>query len=220
MSAVDDYDGIMEQESMIPVPQTQQDRQGQQDQQDQQDQPEDVKPVTIEIANKKAILRHVKPQESKYWHFKFSDPRHTNQMTNVLQNIQGYRLTVDYGLRINTADITLKQNEEIVGKIHLLLCDKRDANLPNKYYCKLFFFHFKNPQLFNAVKNALVNFFENFKGQQKMIRERSPTNRHRRVTRRPLRARNSLRNQRPSLRNQRNNQRTSLRNSRKRRPAK
>ena len=215
MSAVDDYDGIMEQESMIPVPQTQQDRQGQQDQQDQQDQTEDVKPVTIEIANKKAILRHVKPQESKYWHFKFSDPRHTNQMTNVLQNIQGYRLTVDYGLRINTADITLKQNEEIVGKIHLLLCDKRDANLPNKYYCKLFFFHFKNPQLFNAVKNALVNFFENFKGQQKKIRER-------RVTRRPLRARNSLRNQRPSLRNQRTSLRNQrhLRNSRKRRPAK
>ena len=124
---------------------------------------EEVKPITIEIANKKAILRHVKPQESKYWHFKFSDPRHTNQMTNVLQNIQGYRITVEYNFKLNTADIILKQQGEIVGKIHLLLCDKRDANLPNKYYCKLFFFHFKNNQLFQAVKTALVNFFENFK---------------------------------------------------------
>ena len=84
-------------------------------------------------------------------------------MTNVLQNIQAYRLTVEYSFKLNTADIILKQQEEIVGKIHLLLCDKRDANLPSKYYCKLFFFYFKNNQLFQAVKTALVNFFENFK---------------------------------------------------------
>lgn len=148
---------------------------------EQLEQAEEVKPVTIEIANKKAVLRHVKPQESKYWHFKFSDPRHTNQMTNVLQNIQGYKLTVEYGVPINTADITLKHNGEVVGKIHLLLCDKRDANLPNKYYCKLYFYHFKNPQLFQAVKTALVNFFENFKVSQKPslrpIKRRSLTKR-------------------------------------------
>jgi hypothetical protein len=148
---------------------------------EQSEQLEEVKPVTIEIANKKAVLRHVKPQESKYWHFKFSDLRHTNQMTNVLQNIQGYRLTVEYGVPINTADITLKNNGEVVGKIHLLLCDKRDANLPNKYYCKLYFYHFKNPQLFQAVKTALVNFFENFKVSQKPsirpIKRRSLTKR-------------------------------------------
>lgn len=125
---------------------------------------EEVKPETVHIrTNEKTILRHVKPQESKYWHFKFIDQKNTNQMTNVLQNIQGYRLTVEYSFKLNTADIILKQQEEIVGKIHLLLCDKRDANLPNKYYCKLFFFHFKNNQLFQAVKTALVNFFENFK---------------------------------------------------------
>ena len=158
-------------------------------------QTEEVKPETIEIANKKAVLRHVKPQESKYWHFKFSDPRHTNQMTNVLQNIQGYRLTVEYGTPVNTADITLKHNGEVVGKIHLLLCDKRDANLPNKYYCKLYFYHFKNPQLFQAVKTALVNFFENFKVSQKPslrpIKRRSLTKR-RSLNKRSMAKRTSL----------------------------
>jgi len=162
---------------------------------EQSEQLEEVKPVTIEIANKKAVLRHVKPQESKYWHFKFSDPRHTNQMTNVLQNIQGYRLTVEYGVPINTADITLKHNGEVVGKIHLLLCDKRDANLPNKYYCKLYFYHFKNPQLFQAVKTALVNFFENFKTVQKPslrpIKRRSLTKR-RSLAKRSIAKRTSL----------------------------
>ena len=156
---------------------------------------EEVKPVTIEIANKKTVLRHVKPQESKYWHFKFSDPRHTNQMTNVLQNIQGYRLTVEYGVPINTPDITLKMNGEIVGKIHLLLCDKRDANLPNKYYCKLYFYNFKSPQLFQAVKTALVNFFENFKTVQKPslrpIKRRSLTKR-RSLAKRSMAKRTSL----------------------------
>ena len=151
--------------------------------------------MTIEIANKKAVLRHVKPQESKYWHFKFSDPRHTNQMTNALQNIQGYRLTVEYGVPINTADITLKNNGEVVGKIHLLLCDKRDANLPNKYYCKLYFYHFKNPQLFQAVKTTLVNFFENFKTTQKPslrpIKRRSLTKR-RSLAKRSMAKRTSL----------------------------
>ena len=197
MNAVDDYDGIMEQESMIQVPQIQQPQQPQQTKQldeaerEVEERKEEVKPLTIEIANKKAVLRHVKPQESKYWHFKFIDPRHTSQMTNVLQSIQGYRLTVEYGTPINTADIILKMNDEdedesedreIVGKIHLLLCDKRDANLPSKYYCKLFFFHFKNSQLFQDVKTALVNFFETFRGTQKHLR-------HRRITRRPLRHR-------------------------------
>jgi len=162
---------------------------------EQSEQLEEVKPVTIEIANKKAVLRHLKPQESKYWHFKFSDMRYTNQMTNILQNIQGYRLTVEYGTPINTADITLKHNGEVVGKIHLLLCDKRDANLPNKYYCKLYFYHFKNPQLFQAVKTALVNFFENFKVSQKPslrpIKRRSLTKR-RSLAKRSIAKRTSL----------------------------
>lgn len=124
---------------------------------------EEVKPETIEISNKNIILRHVKPQDSKYWHFKFNDIKHQNQMTNVLQNIQGYRLTVEYGTPINTADITLKMDGETVGKIHLLLCDRRDTRNTDKYYCKLYFYQFKNNKLYQAVKSALVNFFENFR---------------------------------------------------------
>ena len=252
MNAVDDYDGIMERESMIQVPQIQQPQQPQQTKQTKQtkqldeaereveERKEEVKPLTIEIANKKAVLRHVKPQESKYWHFKFIDPRHTSQMTNVLQSIQGYRLTVEYGTPINTADIILKMNDEdesedhsqgeIVGKIHLLLCDKRDANLPSKYYCKLFFFHFKNSHLFQDVKTALVNFFETFRGTQKHLREKSLTDKHRRMTRRPLRhrTRHSIHNRhtrhngytRHSRQSQHTRQNRQSRHSHKKRPTK
>ena len=151
---------------------------------EQIEQTEEVKPETIEIANKKAVLRHVKPQEVKYWHFKFIDSRNTNQLTTLLQNIQGYRLTVEYGTPVNTADIILKSDGEVVGKIHLLLCDRRDANLPHKYYTKLYFYQFKNNQLLQSVKTALVNFFENFKGGAKKIHSK-PSLTKRRSLRKP-----------------------------------
>jgi hypothetical protein len=126
----------------------------------------EVPAETIEISNKN-IINHLKPQENKYWHFTFKNEANKNQMTRVLQNIPGYNLTVEYGIPVNSPDVTLKNNGETIGKIHLLLSDRRDANLPEKYYCKLYFYHFKNPELYQSVKTALVNFFENFKSNNK-----------------------------------------------------
>jgi hypothetical protein len=120
---------------------------------------------SIEIP-KDGIIQYLKPQENKYWHFMFKNEENQNELTNVLQNIPGYSLTVEYGIPQNKPDITLKMNDEIVGKIHLLLCDRRDANLPEKYYCKLYFYHFKNQELYNTVKTVLINFFENFKSNK------------------------------------------------------
>lgn len=118
---------------------------------------------TVEISQKDKILNHVKPQENKYWHFTFNTDANKNQLTRAIQSIPGYSLTVDYGIPQNTPDITLLMNGEVVGKIHLLLCDRRDANLPNKYYCKIYFYHFKDEKLYQDVKAAVINFFENFK---------------------------------------------------------
>ncbi len=116
---------------------------------------------TIEISNK-SIIPHLVPQESKFWHFTLNGAN-KEQLTKTLESIPEYRLTVEYGIPQNTPDITLKMNGEVVGKIHLLLCDRRDANLPEKYYCKLYFYQFKNKELYSKVKTTLVNFFENFK---------------------------------------------------------
>ncbi len=136
----------------------------------------DVIPAeTVEILNK-GIIVHLKPQENKYWHFMFKNEENNKKMTSLLENIPNYRLTVEYGITQNTPDITLIMNGEVVGKIHLLLCDRRDANLPEKYYCKLYFYHFNNLQLFQAVRSTLVNFFMNFKtsnvSDRKMIRNK------------------------------------------------
>ncbi len=123
--------------------------------------PKEIPAETIEIANK-SIIAHLVPQESKFWHFTLNGAN-KEQLTKILESIPEYRLTVEYGIPQNTPDITLKMNGEVVGKIHLLLCDRRDANLPEKYYCKLYFYQFKNKELYSKVKTTLVNFFENFK---------------------------------------------------------
>jgi hypothetical protein len=153
---------------------------------------DEVPAETIEISAKERVLPHVKPQESKYWHFTLEDAN-KNQLTKVLQSVPGYNLTVEYGVPQNTPDITLKMNGETVGKIHLLLCDRRDANLPEKYYCKLYFYHFKKPELFQAVKTSLVNFFENFKpvtgGKHHRSHRKQRTHKKRRVIRRKKTAR-------------------------------
>jgi|694.fasta_scaffold56459_4 hypothetical protein len=121
-----------------------------------------VEPETIEIVNKAAVLPYVKPQKSKFWHFEFTSPDNQNKLSNVLTSSND-SLTVEYGETQKSPDIMLKRGSDIVGKIHLLLCDRRDANLPEKYYVKLYFYDFVDNELYDNVKKNLINFFENFK---------------------------------------------------------
>jgi hypothetical protein len=125
------------------------------------------KPETIEIQAKNKVLPYVEPQENKYWHFKFNDINQ-NQLTTLLENIPGYIFTVTYGIPQNSPDILLSTENEIVGKIHLLLHDRRDRGVKNKYYIKLYFYDFKNQDIYETVKNVLVDFFENFKPIRKV----------------------------------------------------
>jgi hypothetical protein len=121
-------------------------------------------PETVEVSEetKKRVLQLVKPQESKYNHFQFKSQADTDKLTNVLQSIPGHNITVSYGIPQSTPDISLSENGQIVGKIHLLLCDRRDANKPEKYYVKLYLYHFTDLTLQETVKSALLSFFESF----------------------------------------------------------
>lgn len=133
----------------------------------EQDVEKEIPAETIEITEKKNILPYLKPQETKYWHFTFKSDADKNKFTNTIETIPGYNITVEYGIPKNAPDVTLKINGDIVGKIHFLLSDRRDANLPNKYYCKLYFYHFKNEELYENVKKTVIHFFENFKTTNK-----------------------------------------------------
>ena len=130
---------------------------------------------TIEISREATnhILQSVEKQPSKYWHFQFKNDGEKEKFTEVLQTVPGYKLTAEYGIKQDTPDITLRLGEQIVGKIHLLLCDRRDVGNRDKYYCKIYFYHFKDPKLYGAVKAAVVNFFEGFKSSNNQMVKRS-----------------------------------------------
>lgn len=116
---------------------------------------------TIEI-QKKDIIPYLKPQESKYWRFTFKKDEDTNRLKEIIKGL-GDGLTVNFETKQETPDIVIKLDNNIIGKINLLLCDRRDANLPEKYYCKLHFFHFTNQVFYDKVRNAVIHFFQNFK---------------------------------------------------------
>ena len=123
---------------------------------------------TVEVSEeiKKRVLQLVQPQESKYNHFQFKSQVDTDKLTNNLQSIPGHNITVSYGIPQSTPDISLSENGQTVGKIHLLLCDRRDANKPEKYYVKLYLYHFTDSTLQETVKTTLLSFFESFTTKQ------------------------------------------------------
>jgi hypothetical protein len=125
---------------------------------------------TIEISKEATqnVLKNVEKQKNKYWHFQFKN-ENKEKLTEVLQTVPGYSLTASYGDKQNTPDITLQLGNEIVGKIHLLLCDRRDTNNKEKYYCKIYFYHFNDRKLYEAVKSAVINFFESFKSSNSSV---------------------------------------------------
>jgi hypothetical protein len=121
----------------------------------------DIEPETVEFS--KNVINHLKPQENKYWRFLLKNESNTNGLIKAIKAVQN-DLTVEFGVPQNTPDITIKDpNGEIVGKLNLLLCDRRDANLPEKYYCKIYFYQFKNSNKYQLIKTAVVNFFEGLK---------------------------------------------------------
>lgn len=140
---------------------------------------------TIEIP-KQNIIMYLKPQISKYWRFTFKNEVNIYRLKKIIETVSNYGLTVDFGEAQNTPDITISQGELIVGKINLLLSDRRDANLPEKYYCKLYFYYFKNKELYQSVKSAVVNYFMNFKQlpRKKIEGTSNKTNRRKRNMRR------------------------------------
>ncbi len=121
-----------------------------------------IQAENIEIANKN-VIKYLIPRENKKTHF-ILDNINENKLISKLKSILGDKLTVEYAVKKKDPGMTLLMDGEEVGKIHFLLCDAPNVNLPEKYYCKLFFYDFKYQDLYNKVKSTVIDFFENFSG--------------------------------------------------------
>jgi len=129
---------------------------------------QDIDAVTVEIPRDN-IISYLKPQISKYWRFMFKNDDDKNKLQKAIEDISDSNFVVEFNIKQDTPDITIKHKDNIIGKINLLLCDRRDANLPEKYYCKLYFYQFKNKVLFQKVKYTVVDFFNDFKLRRNAI---------------------------------------------------
>jgi hypothetical protein len=135
----------------------------------------EIEAETLEIPFTSNDIRNkLQAQNSKFWRFHLKNGN--EQLTKVLQDIPNYSLTAEYNIKQDTPDITLKQNDEILGKINLLLCDRRDRNNQDKHYCRIYLYHFKDRELFTAVKNKLLAFFNALKANNTNLKPHNNSN--------------------------------------------
>ena len=119
-----------------------------------------MKGETLTMANPGRIFPHIMAQEST--HFQFKTKEMERRFQQMIEQIPDLTVRFDYG-REDKSDILLVSSSDptqIVGKLHLLLVDRRDRGDPTKRYVKIHLFHMKDPQQFELVRHRIVGFFE------------------------------------------------------------
>jgi hypothetical protein len=119
-----------------------------------------MKGETLTIANPGRIFPYIMAQEST--HFQFKTKEMEQRFQQMIEQIPDLTVRFDYG-REDKSDILLVSSSDptqIVGKLHLLLVDRRDRGDPLKRYVKIHLFHMKDPQQFELVRQRIVEFFE------------------------------------------------------------
>jgi hypothetical protein len=96
----------------------------------------------------------------KYWHFKFISQSDEDAFTAMLKTAINPTINVIYNYdAVKKADVTIMNGASRIGCIHFLKCDRRDFNNPDKHYIKLHLYNFIDVTHFNAVKDAIIPFF-------------------------------------------------------------
>ena len=132
-----------------------------------------MKGETLTMATPGRIFPYIMAQEST--HFQFKTKEMERRFQQMIEQIPHLTVRFDYG-REDKSDILLVSSSDptqIVGKIHLLLVDRRDRGDPSKRYVKIHLFHMKDPQQFELVRQRVTNFFEKM-GQSRTSTTRKP----------------------------------------------
>ena len=112
-----------------------------------------------EVDDVTPIIMHVMPHKGH--HFKLH-ARDEHAFTKMIEEM-GY--TVEFPTEINSPDVIVSNNGDVICKVHFLLCNKKDADKihgkkihsakMSLYYIHLYFFASFDP----TVKDAIVGFF-------------------------------------------------------------
>jgi len=173
-----------------------------------------------------SLLDRLERQKYKYWHFKFVNPNDLNEFKKRIIGSDPTLTVDDNDGGQQHADITIRRNQDIVGKLHFLHANRPDICEPKKFYVKVHYYHFTDKEYMDKVKEAVRAFFNDMEsvsqptsiGGKKTHKRHKLRNKH--VTRRKLRnKRQTLRNKRQTLRNKRHtlrNKRNTKHNARRR----
>jgi hypothetical protein len=119
-----------------------------------------MKGETLTMTNPSRIFPYIMAQEST--HFQFKTKEMERRFQQMIEQIPDLTVRFDYG-KEDKSDILLVSSSDptqIVGKLHLLLVDRRDRGDPSKRYVKIHLFHMKDPQQFELVRQRVTDFFE------------------------------------------------------------
>ena len=119
-----------------------------------------MKGETLTMTNPGRIFPYIVAQEST--HFQFKTKEMERRFQQMIEQIPDLTVRFDYG-KEDKSDILLVSSSDptqIVGKLHLLLVDRRDRGDPSKRYVKIHLFHMKDPQQFELVRQRVTDFFE------------------------------------------------------------
>ena len=105
-------------------------------------------------------------QAQPHTHFRLKNKSDRQKLLRTIEAASNEPIVAsyDYGRKYDT-DIVIRKSSDSnsakpIGKIHLLLFDRRDRYNYEKYYIKLHFFQFANDALFDTVKRAVTDFFQ------------------------------------------------------------
>jgi hypothetical protein len=110
-----------------------------------------------EVDDVRPIIMHVIPHKGHHFKLHARDEHACRKMIEEM----GY--TVEFPTEIDTPDVIVSNNDDVICKVHFLLCDKKDGNNKHRiqsakmalYYIHLYFFASFDP----TVKDAIVGFF-------------------------------------------------------------
>jgi len=128
-----------------------------------------------EVDDVRPIIMHVIPHKGHHFKLHARDERACRKMLEEM----GY--TVEFPTEIDTPDVIVSNNEDVICKVHFLLCDKKDGNNKHRiqsakmalYYIHLYFFASFDP----TVKDAIVGFFTDMATAKRMSSSRKSSSR-------------------------------------------
>jgi hypothetical protein len=122
-----------------------------------------------------ALLSRLERQKHKYWHFKFTNDSDLDEFKNRIMKLDPTTITVEhnYGGQRH-ADIVIRKNGNIVGKLHFLHVNRPDICDPKKFYVKVHYYYFTDKELMNDVKKAVQAFFDHLDSSHHSMKIQKP----------------------------------------------